>query len=95
MSNNTVKRRELEWENVSIKIQDILFSLMQAINAKQKFLLQISDNKKSDQNVFNSNENIVITDSTKIKKINTTSSSLNHRFQNNLLQFLDKERLEL
>ena len=64
MSNDTVKRRELAWENVNSNIQDVLLPLLQAVNTEQKPLLQISDNKEGD-----------LTDSTKIKEINTTSSS--------------------
>src|SRR6266480_3532633 len=41
MENDTVKRRELAWKNVTSKIQDVLFPLMQATNAKQKLLLEV------------------------------------------------------
>jgi hypothetical protein len=41
MPNDTVKRRELAWENVTSKVQDVLFPLMQATNAEQKLLLQV------------------------------------------------------
>ena len=41
MENDTVKRRELAWKNVTIKVQDVLFPLMQATNAEQKLLLQV------------------------------------------------------
>jgi len=34
MPNDTVKRRELAWENVTRKVQDILLPLMQATNAE-------------------------------------------------------------
>src|SRR5688572_3453782 len=47
MENDTVKRRELAWKNVTSKVQDILFPLMQVTNAKQKLLLQVPDNKES------------------------------------------------
>src|SRR5947207_13198297 len=63
MENDTIKRKELAWKNVTSKIQDVLFPLMQATNTKQKFLLQVL-NKKDD---------IEMIDSTKIKKINITS----------------------
>src|ERR1044071_4969293 len=65
MENDTVKRRELAWRNVTIKVQDVLFPLMQATNAEQKLLLQVPDKK----------DDIEMADSTKIKEINTTSSS--------------------
>ena len=42
MPNDTVKRRELAWENVTSKVQDILFPLLQAVNTEQKPLLQVS-----------------------------------------------------
>src|SRR5438045_2376019 len=42
MENDTVKRRELAWKNVTSKIQDVLFPLMQATNAEQKLLLEVS-----------------------------------------------------
>ncbi|CAB5381101.1 unnamed protein product [Rhizophagus irregularis] len=45
MSNDTVKRRELAWENVTSEVQDILLPLMQATNAEQKPFLQIPDNE--------------------------------------------------
>ncbi len=41
MENDTVKRRELAWKNVTSKIQDVLFPLMQATNAEQKLLLEV------------------------------------------------------
>src|SRR5579859_1939554 len=41
MENDTVKRRELVWKNVTSKVQDVLFPLMQATNAEQKLLLQV------------------------------------------------------
>jgi len=41
MPNDTVKRRELAWKNVTSKVQDILLPLMQATNAKQKLLLEV------------------------------------------------------
>ena len=75
MENDTVKRRELAWKNVTSKIQDVLFPLMQATNAEQKLLLQVPDNKESIQSASNPNEDIVMADSTKIKEINITSSS--------------------
>ncbi|RGB24316.1 hypothetical protein C1646_773272 [Rhizophagus diaphanus] len=44
MPNDTVKRRELVWENVASKFQDILFPLLQAINTEQKPLLDVVKN---------------------------------------------------
>ena len=41
MPNDTVKRRELAWKNVTSNFEDILFPLMQAVNAKQKSLIQV------------------------------------------------------
>src|SRR5256884_1404426 len=41
MPNDTVKRRELAWENVTSKFEDILFPLMQTVNTEQKSLIQI------------------------------------------------------
>src|SRR5438876_1235955 len=64
MPNDTVKRRELAWENVTSKVQDVLLPLMQATNVKQKLLLQVPDNKES----VNDRD---LADSTKIKEINT------------------------
>jgi len=75
MENDTVKRKELAWKNVTSKVQDVLFSLMQATNAEQKLLIQVPDNKESIQSASNPNEDIVMADSTKIKEINATSSS--------------------
>src|SRR6185437_1732932 len=65
MENDTVKRKELAWKNVTSKVQDVLFPLIQATNAEQKLLLQVPDKK----------DDIEMADSTKIKEINTTSSS--------------------
>src|SRR4051812_30579371 len=39
--NDAVKRRELAWGNVTSKFQDILFSLLQAVNTEQKPFLQV------------------------------------------------------
>jgi hypothetical protein len=64
MLNDTVKRRELAWENVNNNIQDVLLPLLQAVNTEQKPLIQVPDEKEVD-----------LADSTKIKEINTTSSS--------------------
>ena len=41
MPNDTVKRRELGWENVTIEVQDVLFPLLQAVTIEQKPLLQV------------------------------------------------------
>ena len=45
MENDTVKRRELAWKNVTTKVQDVLFPLMQAVNTEQKLLLEVPDKK--------------------------------------------------
>jgi hypothetical protein len=47
MENDTVERRELIWKNVTFKIQDVLFPLMQAINAEQKPLLDVPSEEKA------------------------------------------------
>src|SRR6266536_1802913 len=47
MENDTVKRRELAWKNVTSKIQDVLFPLMQATNAEQKLLLEVPSPSKT------------------------------------------------
>jgi hypothetical protein len=72
MENDTVKRRELVWKNVTSKVQDILFPLMQVTNTEQKLLLQVPESEVSND--------VIMTDSAKIKEINTTSSGhiLNH-----------------
>jgi hypothetical protein len=44
MPNDTVKRRELAWENVNSYIQDILLPLLQAVNTEQKPLLDVMEN---------------------------------------------------
>ncbi|RGB31551.1 hypothetical protein C1646_791803 [Rhizophagus diaphanus] len=77
MENDMVKRRELAWENVTRKVQEVLFPLMQATNDEQKLLLQVPENNSNESvpNASSPNEDIVMTDSTKIKEINTTSSS--------------------
>ena len=58
MPNDTVKRKELAWENVKSYIQDVLLPLLQAVNTEQKPLLQVPDDKEGD-----------LTDSTKIRKL--------------------------
>ncbi|CAB4426467.1 unnamed protein product [Rhizophagus irregularis] len=72
MENDTVKRREIVWKNVTIYVQDVLFPLMQATNVEQKLLLQVPENNES---VQSANEDIVMADSTKIKEINNISTS--------------------
>ena len=41
MENDTVKRREIAWENVTSKVQEVLLPLLQAVNTEQKPLLQV------------------------------------------------------
>lgn len=41
MEKDTVKRRELVWKNVTSKIQEVLFPLLQAVNTEQKPLLHV------------------------------------------------------
>src|SRR5215475_2006693 len=41
MENDTVKRRELAWKNVTSKILDVLHPLLQATNTEQKPLLEL------------------------------------------------------
>src|SRR5687767_12178948 len=48
MPNDTVKKRELAWENVTRKFQDILFPLLQAVNSEQKPLLQVPESQNKD-----------------------------------------------
>jgi hypothetical protein len=46
MPDDTVKRRELAWENVTREFKDILIPLLQAVNSEQKPLLQIPTEEK-------------------------------------------------
>src|SRR3954447_16809718 len=70
MENDTVKRRELAWENVTSNFQDILLPLLQSVNSEQKPLLQVPES---------SNKDVIMANSTKIEEINTSSShALNH-----------------
>jgi hypothetical protein len=41
MPNDTVKRRELAWENITKKVQEVLFPLLQTVNSEQKPLLLV------------------------------------------------------
>lgn len=41
MGNDTVKKRELAWKDVTNKVTDILYPLIQATNTEQKPLLQV------------------------------------------------------
>ncbi|GBB89546.1 hypothetical protein RclHR1_16260006 [Rhizophagus clarus] len=75
MPNNTIKRKELAWGIVVSKFEDILFPLLQAVNSEQKPLLQVPDNNESIPNASNQKEDIVMADLSKIKEINTTSTS--------------------
>ena len=43
MENDTVKKRESAWKDVTKKVTDILHPLIQAINTEQKPLLQVSN----------------------------------------------------
>src|SRR3954462_13577225 len=49
MPNDTVKRRELGWENVTKKVQEVLLPLLQAVNTEQKPLLQVPSPFQEDQ----------------------------------------------
>ena len=84
MPNDTVKRRKLAWENVKSYIQDVLLPLLQAVNTEQKPLLQVPDDKEGD-----------LTDSTKIKEINTTFSSRseNHSRLEHAIKAYDQRHL--
>src|ERR1700743_3993315 len=42
MANNTLEKRELVWENITKRIQDVLHPLIHAINTEQKPLLPLS-----------------------------------------------------
>ena len=44
MPNDAVKRRELAWENVTKKVQEVLFPLMQAVKTEQRPLLDVVEN---------------------------------------------------
>ena len=67
MENDTVKRRELAWKNITSKVQDVFFPLMQAVNAEQKSLIQVPESEVSND--------VIMADSAKIKEVNTSSSS--------------------
>src|SRR5688572_11417023 len=45
--NNTVKRREIIWKNVTSKVQEILFLLLQVVKTEQKPLLDISSSSQT------------------------------------------------
>src|SRR5687767_3986191 len=47
MPNDTVKRRELAWENVTKKVHDILFLVLQAVNTEQKLLLDVPSSSQT------------------------------------------------
>ena len=47
MENDTVKRREIVWKNVSKRILDVLHPLIQATNTKQKLLLKVPNSSAS------------------------------------------------
>ena len=49
MPNDTVKRRELAWENVTKKVQEVLHPLLQAVNTEQKPLLQVPSTSQTVQ----------------------------------------------
>ncbi|GBB96432.1 hypothetical protein RclHR1_27520003, partial [Rhizophagus clarus] len=80
MPNDMVKRRESAWRIVASKFEDILFSLLQAVNSEQKLFLQVPDNE-SIPNASSLKEeilkgpDIVMADLSKIKEINTAFSS--------------------
>ncbi|GBC01823.1 hypothetical protein RclHR1_43490001 [Rhizophagus clarus] len=76
MLNDTVKRRESAWGIVASKFEDILFSLLQAVNSEQKPLLQVPDNESipnasSLKEEIPKRPDIVMADLSKIKEINT------------------------
>lgn len=47
MENETVKRRELAWENVTSKVQDVLIPLLLAITSEQKPLLDVPSSSQT------------------------------------------------
>src|SRR5581483_8177869 len=53
MVDDTVKRRELVWKNITKKIQDVLYPLIHAINTVQKPLLHLSTQVSPVENVDN------------------------------------------
>ena len=71
MPNDTVKRRELAWENVTSNFEDILFSLMHTVNTEQKSFIQIpSEEVAKPPDVLM--KDVVLMDSV------TPSNTLNH-----------------
>ena len=49
MPNDTVKRREIAWEDVTKKVQEVLLPLLQAVNTEQKPLLQVPSTSQTVQ----------------------------------------------
>ncbi len=47
MPNDTVKRRELAWKNVTSKVQEIMFPLLQAVKTEQKPLLEVPSSSQT------------------------------------------------
>ncbi|GBC10224.1 hypothetical protein RclHR1_09450008 [Rhizophagus clarus] len=76
MPNDTVKRRELAWENVTSKVQDILFPLLQAVNTEQNSLLDVlsEENAKSSINTMGG----IIVNNSKNNQETAPSHILNH-----------------
>ena len=71
MKGDTVKRRELAWKNITIRVQNVLFPLIQTTNTEKKLLLQVPENNESPD------KDVIMADSNKIKELNT-SHALNH-----------------
>src|SRR5947209_17274159 len=53
MIDDTVKRREIVWKNITKKIQDVLYPLIYTINIIQKLLLPLSTQVSPVKNVNN------------------------------------------
>src|SRR5438105_7108752 len=58
MVDDTVKRRELVWKNITKRIQDVLYSLIHAINTVQKPLLPLSTQVFPVESIDNSAESM-------------------------------------
>src|SRR6266480_1613525 len=76
MENNTVKRRELVWKNVTSKILDVLHPLIQYTNIELKPLLVLpsEENAKSLNGIMN---DVVVNNSENYQET-TLSHILNH-----------------
>ncbi|GBB93306.1 hypothetical protein RclHR1_21480002 [Rhizophagus clarus] len=74
MENDTVKKRELVWKNVTSRILDVLYPLIQTTNTEQKPLLELPSEKIS-KSPDNTMRDMVPTSEHSYK---TNSNTLNH-----------------